>query len=237
MHAKQWTFGLAAMAFLCFAAEEVSAYYAPEMGRFISRDPAGKHSLARIGVTKGVESVSSGGRFIDRDEMVASSFDDLADGADSAFVTSSYDPNEDPLAPYHDGMSLYQYVGSNPLVSADPSGLARDMLDCLGDCMRKYCVSSWGSGAAHGANAEANRRWGRYPRAGVGGPRPGGGTGGAGSPSTWQHRVCMRTPYSAVGKIAGRVCVVGTICEGGANIAAELYCTAICLQDPKCSDF
>ena len=100
MHAKQRAFGLAAVAILGFAAEEASAYYAPEMGRYISRDPAGRNNLARIGAANSSVDQPTSGRLIDRN-----------------------DANTDPMAPYHDGMNLYQYVEAAPLQRTDPHGL------------------------------------------------------------------------------------------------------------------
>lgn len=136
--------------------------------------------------------------------------------------------------PYTDAHP-YKYGGNSPNRNIDPSGL--DYLDCIAECFRQRTVSNAGTGAFHTGNAVGNTCCGRYPRSGLGGPRPGGGTGAAGSPSTWQHRVCMRTRLSGVGAAVGRVCVYLTIAEGCLDIGAEVYCAAMCASDPNRRDF
>jgi hypothetical protein len=82
----------------CFSlavAEEASAYYAAHMGRFMSRDPNG--DIGRFGTETPRDSGMATG-FIDRDQF-------------------------DPMAQYDDGMNLYQYVNSSPLIYVDPLGL------------------------------------------------------------------------------------------------------------------
>lgn len=69
-----------------------SAYYAAHMGRFTSRDPFGEAMRIGVGIPN-----DSGIGFIVRDQI-------------------------DPAANYHDGMNLYQYTMSNPIVRTDPSG-------------------------------------------------------------------------------------------------------------------
>lgn len=102
MAPKQLVIGVFALAILGFAAEEASAYYAPHLGRFLSRDPAGSNNVSRIGLAAGSAITHSGGRLFKR-----------------------YKPNDDPMAmaPYHDGMNMYQYVKSAPTNYFDPSGM------------------------------------------------------------------------------------------------------------------
>jgi hypothetical protein len=74
-----------------------SAFYAPHMGRFTSRDPYG--DIVRMG-TETPPNAGTGASFIDRDQF-------------------------DPSETYHDGMNLYEYVNSNPTFFTDPSGLSK----------------------------------------------------------------------------------------------------------------
>lgn len=76
--------------------QAASAFYAPHIGRFVNRDPAGQPHVNRLHTQAQIAAITYG-QFIERDEI---------------------------RAPYHDGMNTYQYVGSRPLISLDPSGLA-----------------------------------------------------------------------------------------------------------------
>jgi len=97
-----------------------------------------------------------------------------------------------------------------------------DFLNCLECCTKEYnwtwtCTTS---ATLDCANAAGNAAFGRYPRASCCGPK--------GSPSTWQHKVCMGTKFDKLGRFAGRVCVYATIAEGALDIGIECACSAIC---------
>lgn len=95
---------------LCLSVtEQASAYYAAHMGRFTSRDPNGE--IGRFGTGMPPDSGMAMG-FMDRDQF------------DPANVFNRKRGQFDPIAVYHDGMNLYQYVRSNPILLTDPSGLA-----------------------------------------------------------------------------------------------------------------
>jgi RHS repeat-associated protein len=56
-------------------------------------------------------------------------------------VSSSQFTQPDPVAQYADGMNLYQYVKSNPIMGRDPTGLAEDRTECSGVCGGK--IDNW----------------------------------------------------------------------------------------------
>ncbi len=65
------------------------------------------------------------GRFMSRDPGAGSA---TRIGAGGRAVTGGFIPRDQ----YHDGMNLYQYVGSNPIIAVDPSGEALVVLSGLG---------------------------------------------------------------------------------------------------------
>jgi len=100
-----------------------------------------------------------------------------------------------------------------------PKG-GHDYLDCIANCIRQRTWTNAGTAAFYCCNAAGNGLYGRYPRAGFGRP--------SGSPSSWQHKVCMGGYFDKFGKLTGRVCVLVTITEGCFDIGAEAYCGSVC---------
>jgi hypothetical protein len=95
MDAKRFSLPIV-LACLCLSvAEQASAYYAANMGRWTTRDPKGEIGRNGMDVPPDAE-VAMG--FVDRDHF-------------------------DPMAAYDGGMNLYQYVDSSPVLLTDPSGL------------------------------------------------------------------------------------------------------------------
>lgn len=100
----------------CFSllTQDTLAFYAPHMGRFLSRDPDGQMTASRTAI--GHSAAPAVGRFIARDSVYT-----LDDGFEA-------------MAQYNDGMNLYQYVGSRPTIFTDPSGLVGRPPGTFGDC-------------------------------------------------------------------------------------------------------
>jgi hypothetical protein len=85
--------------YICgLSASEASAWYAPHLGRFITRDPAGQIHISRVGMEQSDTDATLVGRSIERDDF-------------------------EPMINYDGGMNLHQYVGSKPTIHSDPSGL------------------------------------------------------------------------------------------------------------------
>ncbi len=105
---------LAAIAVFTTAAE---AYYHPTLGRFLTRDP-GAGEATRVGAAR----PAPGGRFIHRDSLSAVP---TRVGAAGPAVAGRF-VRRNSVGQYADGMNLYQYVKSNPMVYTDSSGLAVD---------------------------------------------------------------------------------------------------------------
>jgi hypothetical protein len=82
--------------FIIFMPVIVLAYYHPQMGRFMSQDP--------ISTGPQVIFTSKGPRII---------------GVNSPIVPN---PNSAPYLQYIDGMNLYQFTKSNPIMLVDPTG-------------------------------------------------------------------------------------------------------------------
>lgn len=106
----------AAIALGVFVAD-VSAMYDPTMGYFLQRDPGPGAMPIRIGSGAGPTLV---GRFIPRDPEQE---------AATAPATREVDEDEQTgpashVAQYIDGMDLYCYARSSPLVHVDPQGLS-----------------------------------------------------------------------------------------------------------------
>ncbi len=99
MNTRRFFAGMFVICFFSLLAQDAMAFYAPHMGRFLSRDPAGQPHLSRIGIEPRATN-NSGGRFAERD---------------APLVKADH--------PYHDGMNIYQYTGGRPTFYVDPSGL------------------------------------------------------------------------------------------------------------------
>lgn len=110
-----------AVCFFSLLVQDAMAFYAPHMGRFVNRDPAGQIQRAGVGQTS---DPAATGSFVERD-------------------------SPGPMAPYHDGMNLYQYVQSSPIVRLDPSGLwttadCDRWYDQCGNLCRAMPNNTWG---------------------------------------------------------------------------------------------
>ncbi len=98
-------------------ASTASAYYASVQGRFISRDPinSADQSNAIIAVYPRTEQIPP---------VVGSIAMRVGTGVGN-LQSQGRTVKQDPIkeTPYVDGMNLYQYVHSNPIIYVDPSGL------------------------------------------------------------------------------------------------------------------
>lgn len=128
------------VATICIFATDASAYYDPGTSRFLSRDPG-------PGGAKSAMQVAAGGRggFLPRDPSSAVNQSNMAIATYPRVGDIAHATNTGPVrvggvvAPqpkgriikrnpiqrtsYADGMNLYQYVHSNPMIHIDPSGL------------------------------------------------------------------------------------------------------------------
>lgn len=132
---------LVGMAAIAILTADASAYYHPTLGRFMQRDP-GAGGANRI-VAGGAPAATR--RFIPRDRMPAGPTHTTmalhANGMRRSAAPFGISARSGVLAPphigqnglnnqYEDGMNLYQYVGSNPVVYVDPSGLFKQYACC-----------------------------------------------------------------------------------------------------------
>lgn len=102
---------LIALAAIAALAADASAYYHPTIGRFVNRDP---------GPGRGATSPTATAHFPQRDPAPGGS---PGPATAAPAPTANFLPR-DPTGSnqYADGMNLYQYVGSNPIVRVDPRG-------------------------------------------------------------------------------------------------------------------
>lgn len=114
---------LIAVALLIGMASTASAYYDSEQGRFISRDPINTVNQPNMAVAQSPNVFAAYPRV--GQIVPAANTGPVRVGGVAAPQPKGRMIKRDPVekTSYADGMNLYQYVHSNPLINVDPSGL------------------------------------------------------------------------------------------------------------------
>jgi hypothetical protein len=108
----------------CFTSDAQAVYH-PKLGRWMQQDPLGRDTTMqqRLGT-----SAMPTNAFVPKDNLVPT-----------------------PTAGYHDGMNMYEYVGSRPMTNVDPAGLEEWSIN-EGGCVIEaefFVKIFWGLGWSH----------------------------------------------------------------------------------------